>query len=105
MPPVYELDSTNVDQWESEVYGKARDIVSALMRGETPDHKPINAEIDDPKDTDSSTDKRHFCEVCQWQIGFSHCPLLTCDVFFFPDLRENTHWRFAVERTFERCEA
>ncbi|XP_058804254.1 tRNA dimethylallyltransferase [Phymastichus coffea] len=65
VPPVYSLDCSNVEQWESEVYGKAVEIVSAVMRGETPSQQPMNSVIDNAKDTDSSNFKRHFCEVCE----------------------------------------
>ncbi|XP_011494436.1 PREDICTED: tRNA dimethylallyltransferase, mitochondrial-like [Ceratosolen solmsi marchali] len=65
VPPVYSLDSTNVEQWESEVYGKAVEIVLAVMVGEKPHNPPMSIDINNAKYTDSSNVKRHFCEVCQ----------------------------------------
>ncbi|XP_032454554.1 tRNA dimethylallyltransferase isoform X4 [Nasonia vitripennis] len=67
VPPVYSLDCTDLEQWESEVYGKAVEIVAAVMSGETPRVKATNSSVDDTdaKVTDPSIETNHFCEVCQ----------------------------------------
>ncbi|OXU29492.1 hypothetical protein TSAR_015845 [Trichomalopsis sarcophagae] len=67
VPPVYSLDCTDLEQWESEVYRKAVEILAAVMSGETPCVKATNSSVDDAdaKLTDPSNETNHFCEVCQ----------------------------------------
>ncbi|KAJ8679191.1 hypothetical protein QAD02_014978, partial [Eretmocerus hayati] len=71
VPPVYTLDCTDVEQWESEVYGKAEEIVSSLMRGETPSVLAANRLHDDEHEDksksyiDSENGFFMSCETCQ----------------------------------------
>ncbi|XP_043498979.1 tRNA dimethylallyltransferase [Polistes fuscatus] len=83
VPPLYELDCTDLTQWESNVYGKAVSILSAVLRGEKPEERPINENIEDQKTSDSSNEVQNYCEICerifigklQWDAhinGFKH---------------------------------
>ncbi|XP_014216978.1 tRNA dimethylallyltransferase, partial [Copidosoma floridanum] len=65
VPPLYSLDSTDVGQWESEVYGKAVDIVSAYLDGRAPSQPALNSVITDTRIADNSTETSQYCEVCQ----------------------------------------
>ncbi|KAK2578470.1 hypothetical protein KPH14_011639 [Odynerus spinipes] len=64
VPPLYALDCTDLAQWESNVFDKAVSIVSATLRGEKPEEKPLNENIENQKITDSSNEVQHYCEVC-----------------------------------------
>ncbi|XP_014607480.1 PREDICTED: tRNA dimethylallyltransferase, mitochondrial isoform X2 [Polistes canadensis] len=83
VPPLYELDCTDLTQWESTVYDKAVSIISAVLRGEKPEERPINENIKDQKTSDSSNEFQNYCEICdrifigklQWNAhinGFKH---------------------------------
>lgn len=63
VPPIYTLDCTNLDQWNSCVYEPAVAIIEAVLRGEKPTQKPLNETVENEKFTDSSNEERHYCDV------------------------------------------
>ncbi|XP_029173259.1 tRNA dimethylallyltransferase isoform X1 [Nylanderia fulva] len=65
VPPVYSLDCTDVAKWDSRVLEPSVAIVSAIMRGEKPEQRPLNENFENQKTTDSSTNTYHYCEVCE----------------------------------------
>ncbi|XP_076167935.1 tRNA dimethylallyltransferase isoform X2 [Ptiloglossa arizonensis] len=66
MPPVYSLNCTNLNQWNSCVHDPAMAIIDATLRGEEPVQKPMNqSAIDYIKVTDSSNEETHYCDDCQ----------------------------------------
>ncbi|XP_012341648.1 tRNA dimethylallyltransferase [Apis florea] len=76
VPPIYALDSTNVNQWNSCVYEPAVAIIEAVLRGEKPEQKPLNESVENKKFSDSSNEERQYCDICdrifigefQWNI-------------------------------------
>ncbi|XP_012230544.1 tRNA dimethylallyltransferase isoform X2 [Linepithema humile] len=87
VPPVYSLDCTDVTKWDCCVLEPAAAIVSAILRGEKPEQRPLNENIENQKITDSSTNIYNYCEVCnrifieedQWQAhlkGAKHMRML-----------------------------
>ncbi|XP_053982147.1 tRNA dimethylallyltransferase isoform X2 [Hylaeus volcanicus] len=64
-PPVYSLDCTNLDNWNSSVLEPAVAIIDAVLRREQPTQKPLNGTADTEKVTDSSNEERHYCDVCE----------------------------------------
>lgn len=73
VPPIYSLDCTDVTKWDSCILEPAVAIISALMRGEKPEQRPLNENFQNQKTTDSSTNTHRYCEVImKWQtIYFS----------------------------------
>lgn len=65
VPPVYVLDSTNVDQWNSCVLEPAIAIIEAALRGEKPERTPFNETVEDRKSNDSSNEEKHYCDICE----------------------------------------
>lgn len=65
VPPLYALDCTNLTEWKCNVFDKAVSIVSAILRGEEPEERPINEHIENQKITDSSNEVQQYCEVCE----------------------------------------
>ncbi|KAM0733617.1 tRNA dimethylallyltransferase [Formica fusca] len=65
VPPIYSLDCTDVTKWDSRVLEPAEEIVSAIIRGEKPEQRPLNEDFENQKTTDSSTNTYHYCEVCE----------------------------------------
>nr|XP_034176165.1 tRNA dimethylallyltransferase isoform X1 [Osmia lignaria] len=65
VPPIYLLDCTHVDRWDSCVYEPAVAILEAVLRGKKPEQKPLNETIEDQKLTDSSNEESHYCDVCE----------------------------------------
>lgn len=63
VPPVYALDCTDVTKWDSCVLEPAIDIVSAILRDEKPEQRPLNENIENQKVTDCSTNTYNYCEV------------------------------------------
>lgn len=72
VPPVYSLDCTDVTKWDSRVLEPAVAIISAIMRGEKPEQRPLNEDFENQKTTDSSTNTYHYCEVImkKWSQQF-----------------------------------
>nr|XP_031828956.1 tRNA dimethylallyltransferase isoform X2 [Nomia melanderi] len=75
VPPIYILDCTDLNAWNSCVYEKAVAIVEASLRGEKPEQKPVNEFVIDVKNTDSSNEECRYCDICektlvgeQWDI-------------------------------------
>ncbi|XP_060815829.1 tRNA dimethylallyltransferase isoform X2 [Bombus pascuorum] len=64
VPPIYTLDCTNLDQWNSHVYEPAVAIIEAVLRGEKPIQKPLNETVENEKVSDSSNEERHYCDIC-----------------------------------------
>uniref|UniRef100_A0ABD2WEZ9 U1-type domain-containing protein n=1 Tax=Trichogramma kaykai TaxID=54128 RepID=A0ABD2WEZ9_9HYME len=64
VPPVYSLDCSDVNVWDSVVYERALEIVEAYRNGHTPSVEPINKNIVDRKVSDSSNDRSRVCEDC-----------------------------------------
>ncbi|GAB1862671.1 tRNA dimethylallyltransferase [Camponotus japonicus] len=65
VPPIYSLDCTDVTKWDSCILEPATAIISAIMRGEKPEQRPLNENFKNQKTTDSSTNTYHYCEVCE----------------------------------------
>ncbi|CAL7940787.1 unnamed protein product [Xylocopa violacea] len=76
VPLLYELDCTDVNQWNSRVYEPAVAIIEAVMRGEKPEQKPLNELTLHQEYIKNNDKKRHYCDVCdrifvgkfQWDI-------------------------------------
>ncbi|KMQ97935.1 trna mitochondrial [Lasius niger] len=58
-------DCTDVTKWDSRVLEPAVAIISAIMRGEKPEQRPLNEDFENQKTTDSSTNTYHYCEICE----------------------------------------
>lgn len=63
VPPIYELDTTDVSKWDHEVKKKAIHIVESYLN-ETPcEFKPLTSEIDEVKKSVDGNSYNH-CDVC-----------------------------------------
>ncbi|XP_032681041.1 tRNA dimethylallyltransferase [Odontomachus brunneus] len=88
VPPVYSLDCTDVTNWDSCVLEPSVAIISAIMRGEKPEQRPLVHEvIEDQKYGDYNEIEHNFCEECkkvfvrktQWELhinGLKHMRVL-----------------------------
>lgn len=65
VPAVYSLDCTDVTEWDTRVLEPAVAIVSAILRGEKPEQRPLNENVENQKTTDSSTNECNYCEICE----------------------------------------
>ncbi|XP_074099507.1 tRNA dimethylallyltransferase isoform X4 [Cotesia typhae] len=65
VPPVYDLDCTNIEEWNSKVLESAIEIINAKLRGDVHTQKPLNGSSLDEKFSDSSNEESHWCEICQ----------------------------------------
>ncbi|XP_043282975.1 tRNA dimethylallyltransferase isoform X2 [Venturia canescens] len=65
VPPVYGLDCTNVEHWNSRVLEPAIAIVEAKLRNEEPNLRPLNENIDVGKGSDASNEESRWCETCE----------------------------------------
>ncbi|XP_076671668.1 tRNA dimethylallyltransferase isoform X4 [Andrena cerasifolii] len=65
VPPVYSLDCTDLDQWNTNTYEPAVAILDAAFRGLPPLQQPMNELIENKKLSDSSNEESHYCEVCE----------------------------------------
>ncbi|XP_012138614.2 bHLH transcription factor Myc isoform X2 [Megachile rotundata] len=65
VPPIYVLDCTHIDKWTTSVYEPAVAIIEAVLKGEKPEQKPLNENIQNEKHTDSSNEEAHYCDDCE----------------------------------------
>lgn len=63
VPPIYDLDCTNIEEWNSKVLESAIEIINAKLRGDVHTRKPLNGSSLDEKFSDSSNEESHWCEV------------------------------------------
>ncbi|XP_016369208.1 tRNA dimethylallyltransferase isoform X3 [Sinocyclocheilus rhinocerous] len=61
VPPVYDLDVTDVTNWETTVLTPALEILDCLQKGEQPSAQPIRAEGVDSRNKRS----HHMCDLCE----------------------------------------
>lgn len=105
VPPIYTLDCTDLNAWNSCVYEKAVIIVEAALRGEKSEQKPVNESIVDVKNTDSSNEECHYCDASTLIFTIFPCATSICQriQFIFVDLWEDINWS-TVGRTPEGYE-
>ncbi|EFN89176.1 tRNA isopentenyltransferase, mitochondrial [Harpegnathos saltator] len=66
VPVVYPLDCTDVSNWNSCILEPSVAIISAIMRGEKPEQRPLLSEdIEDQKYSDYNKMEYNYCEVCE----------------------------------------
>ncbi|KAK1136795.1 hypothetical protein K0M31_001331 [Melipona bicolor] len=67
VPPIYVLNCTNVDQWNSRVYEPAVAIIEAVLKGEKPEQKPVNetGPVENKIFHDSSNAEKYYCDICE----------------------------------------
>ncbi|XP_064626774.1 tRNA dimethylallyltransferase-like [Lineus longissimus] len=65
VPPVYGVDSTNPENWEIDALKPALEILSAIVKGETPSIQPLPCEA--PRDEP----EHHICDICGGRIFVS----------------------------------
>lgn len=74
MPPLFELDCSNLEQWNEKLENIAFDIVDAYLRGEDLNKlKYAPVEIEEP-DASRFEDGKFTCDICQRVfIGNENC--------------------------------
>ncbi|XP_053596974.1 tRNA dimethylallyltransferase isoform X1 [Microplitis demolitor] len=65
VPPIYELDCTNIQEWNSKVLEPAIKIINAKLKDEIPAQKSLNRSSQDENLTDSKNQESHWCETCK----------------------------------------
>lgn len=63
VPPIYELNCTNLDDWNTDVLKPAVDIINSILNNEKIDKKTMQDNCTEVKTTDSSNEKTYWCEV------------------------------------------
>lgn len=64
MPPVYELDTTDITQWDENVKNKAFHIIERFLNNSTCNYEPVKSVISDDK-KQSDRNSYNYCEICQ----------------------------------------
>lgn len=74
VPPIYELSSSNPDNWNDDVYRKAENVIQSYIENVDPDLKPMERLCNPRKDLDPHVANtcdicnRHFVGEFQWHI-------------------------------------
>ncbi|XP_060802548.1 tRNA dimethylallyltransferase isoform X2 [Amyelois transitella] len=63
VPPVYELDTTDISLWEENVKGKAEKIIESYLHESPCEYEPLNLKLDEEK-KNIDGNSRNYCEVC-----------------------------------------
>lgn len=64
MPPIYELDTTDLSKWNIEVLNKATDIIESHVNEISCPYEPIKVEMDEEKKKIDGN-SRNYCAVCE----------------------------------------
>ncbi|KAG7296292.1 hypothetical protein JYU34_021422, partial [Plutella xylostella] len=64
IPPIYELDTTNIELWDTEVREKAIHIVESFLNGEECRFQPLKSQVDDERKNDDEN-SYNYCNVCE----------------------------------------
>lgn len=64
VPPVYDLNCTNVDRWDTDVLEPAIELINTILENKNPRRNPIQANFKQDKGNDSSNEESYWCEVC-----------------------------------------
>ncbi|CAH0694336.1 unnamed protein product [Spodoptera exigua] len=64
VPPIYELDTTDISKWDEEVKNKAIHIIESYINEEPCNFDPIKSVIDDVK-KGMDGNSHNYCEVCK----------------------------------------
>ncbi|KAJ8716326.1 hypothetical protein PYW08_013611 [Mythimna loreyi] len=64
VPPIYELDTTDISKWDDEVKNKAIHIIESHINESACNFKPLTSEIDEiKKGIDGNS--HNYCDVCK----------------------------------------
>ncbi|XP_053606974.1 tRNA dimethylallyltransferase [Plodia interpunctella] len=90
IPPVYELDTTDITSWEENVKNKAETIISSFLN-ETPcDYEPLKLKIDEEKKNIDGK-SYNYCEICS--------RLIIGDKTYEIHLKSNRHMKVLKKKT------
>ncbi|XP_022830475.1 tRNA dimethylallyltransferase-like [Spodoptera litura] len=64
VPPIYELDTTDISKWDEEVKNKAIHIVESYVNEKPCEYTPVKSVIDDVK-KGIDGNSHNYCEVCK----------------------------------------
>lgn len=64
VPPIYELDTTNLNKWDDEVKNKAITIIESFVNGTPCQYEPLKQHLSEDK---RSIDGHscNYCDVCE----------------------------------------
>lgn len=63
IPPIYELDTTDVSKWDEEVKNKAIHIIESYLNDTQSEFEPLHSNIDDSK-REMDGNSHNYCDVC-----------------------------------------
>ena len=64
VPPIFELDTTDVSNWEEAVRSKAIAIIENYLNGTPCEYKPLESNLDEERKKLNAR-SNNYCEVCQ----------------------------------------
>ncbi|XP_028174145.1 tRNA dimethylallyltransferase [Ostrinia furnacalis] len=64
VPPIYELNTTNLSQWDTEVRYKAIQIIQSYINDSPCNYEPLKSEINEEKKKIDGN-SRNYCSVCE----------------------------------------
>lgn len=97
VPPIYELDTTDLTQWNKNVSNKAIEIIENHLNGSSSRYEPIRTEIEEEK-KNIDGNSRNYCAVCD--------RLIIGDKTYKIHLNSNRHMKVVkIKRKLEKQEA
>lgn len=64
VPPIYELDTTDVSKWDDNVKNKATHIIETYLYNTTCIFKPLQPNVPEEK-KNADGNSYNYCEVCE----------------------------------------
>ncbi|XP_047993802.1 tRNA dimethylallyltransferase [Leguminivora glycinivorella] len=92
VPPVYELDTTDVSKWETQVKEKAIEIIESYLNGTECKYEPLKSETKEAK-KDINPFSNNYCDVCR--------RVLIGDKEYGIHLKSNKHMKVLKKRKLE----
>lgn len=64
VPPIYELDTTDVSQWDNLVKNKAIQIIDSFINESPCEYQPLKSDVDEQK-RNIDGNSYNYCDVCK----------------------------------------
>lgn len=96
VPPIYELDTTDISRWDDEVKNKAIKILESFLNDSPSEYTPLKSNLDEEKKRINGNSS-NYCEICN--------RLIMGDKEFGIHLNSNRHMKVLKKKKLEEKKA
>lgn len=96
VPPIYELDTTDISKWDELVKNKAIHIIDSYLNESPCQYEPLKSTMDDEK-RKLNTTSHNFCEICE--------RIILGDKEYSVHLKSNRHMKIVKKKKLHEQDA